>query len=430
MEQAYRQAGVRHHNRVYAPLVVMWLLLVQRLHAGAPLETAVLELLRGLPASFWPRPCKRIRNWQAQGQTLSSHTGAYNPARQALPLSVVQPSCDRIFEQLAARLAPTAGDQTTRAFVLDGTSLRMAHSPSLTERFALGSNQHGAGHWPVARMLVAHDLWTGLALRPEWGAMNGADAVSEQQLLERAIGRVPSGATVIGDCNFGVFSVAYAAQQAGHPVLLRLTVARAQRLAGGALPGRMDRRVVWKPSRDDRRSHPHLPPDACVSGRLIVRQMRPDNGTEPFLLALFATLPSPCREIVKLYGQRWRIETDLRTLKTELCLDQLTCGTPDMAAKEIEMGIAAYHLVRAVICLAAEPSGLPPRDYGFTKARRIVQVFAPQIAAASDARQAQRLFEQMMHYLQQAKLPHRRRKRPAYPREVWNRGAKFPNRKP
>jgi hypothetical protein len=429
VEPAYRQAGVRHHNRVYAPLVVMWLLLVQRLHAGAPLETAVLELLRGLPASFWPRPCKRIRSWQ-QGQTLSSHTGAYNQARQALPLSVVQSSSDRIFAQLAARMAPAAGHPASRAFVLDGSSLRLAHSPPLIQRFPPGSNQHGAGHWPVARLLVAHDLWTGLALRPEWGAREGAEAVSEQQLLEKAIARVPRGATVIGDCNFGVFSVAYAAQQAGHPVLLRLTMARAQRLAGGSLQGRRDRRQVWKPSRDDRRSHPDLPPDACVSGRLIVRQMRPDNGTEPFLLALFTTLPSPCREILKRYGQRWRIETDLRTLKTELGLDQLTCATPDMAAKEIEMGIAAYNLVRAVICLAAEQSGLPPRDYGFTKARRIVQGFAPQIAAASDARQAQRLFEQMMHYLQQAKLPHRRRKRPAYPREVWNRGARFTNRKP
>jgi hypothetical protein len=327
-------------------------------------------------------------------------------------------------------MAPTAGDQTTRAFVLEGSSLRMAPSPALTERFPLGSHQHGAGHWPVARLLVAHDWWTGLALRPEWGAMNGADAVSEQQLLEKALGRLPSGATVVGDGNFGVFSVAYAAPQAGHPVLRRLTVARAQRLAGGALQGRMDRRVVWKPSRDDRRSHPQLPTDACVSGRWMVRRRQPDNGGEPFRLALFSTLPTPRRELLKLYGQRWKIETDLGTLKTELCLDPLTCATPDRAAQEIEMGIAAYNLVRAVIGLAAEPSGLPPRDYGFTKARRIVPVFAPQIAAASDARQAQRLFEQMMHYWQQAKLPHRRRKRPAYPREVWHRGAKFPNRKP
>jgi len=423
------RAGGRHHNRVYAPLVVMWLLLVQRLHGGAPLEAAVLELLRGLPSSLWPRPCKRIRDWQQQGQTLSSHTGAYNQARKALPLSMVQQSCDRIFEELTARMSPPTGDASTHAYVLDGSSMRMAHSRALTQAFPPVPNQHGAGHWPVVRILVAHNLRTGLALRPEWGAMNGAEAVSEQQLLERAMGRLPRGATVVGDSNFGVFSVAYVATQAEHPILLRLTAARAQRLAGCALKGRMDRRVVWTPSREDRRSHPQLPAQASVRGRLIVRQVQPSNGGEPFLLAVFTTLSSPRRELLKLYGQRWRIETDLRTLKTELCLDQLTCATPDMAAKEIEMGIAAYNLVRAMIALAAEQSGLSPRDYGFTKAHRIVQVFAPKIAAASDPREARRLLDQTMHYLQQARLPRRRRKRPSYSREVWSRGAKFPNRK-
>ena len=68
MEQAHQQTNVRHNNRVYAPLVVMWLLVVQRLQGGAPLEAAVLELLRGLPEGFWPRPCKRIRDWREYGK--------------------------------------------------------------------------------------------------------------------------------------------------------------------------------------------------------------------------------------------------------------------------------------------------------------------------------------------------------------------------
>jgi hypothetical protein len=407
----------------------MWLLVVQRLYGGAPLETAVLELLSGLPAEFWSRPCKRIRDWRERGKPLSSHTGAYNQARQALPLLVVQQSCDRIFEELSARMIPSSGEPAMRAFVLDGTSMRMAHTPSLTESFPPSSNQHGPWHWPVARVLVAHDLRTGLAMRPEWGPMSGPDAVSEQRLLETALGRLPRGATVIGDANFGVFSVACAAQQAGHPMLLRLTAVRAQHLAGEALTDGMDRVIVWRPTREDRRSHPELPEDACVRGRLIVCQVQPDNGAELFLLALFTSLPSPTQELLDLYGQRWKIETDLRTLKQELRLDQLTCTTPDMAAKEIEMSIAAYNLVRAVICLASEQSGLSPREYGFTKVRRIIQVFAPKIAADTDPQEAKRLFDQMMHYVQQAKLPRRRRKRPAYSREIWNRGAKFPNRK-
>jgi len=47
------------------------------------------------------------------------------------------------------------------------------------------------------RVLVAHDLQTGLAMRPQWGPMYGPDAVSEQQLLESAIERLPPCAALI-----------------------------------------------------------------------------------------------------------------------------------------------------------------------------------------------------------------------------------------
>ena len=289
---------------MYSPLVVLWLLVAQRQHGGASLESAVLELLRGLPASFWPRPCKRIRDWREHGKTLSSHTGAYNQARQALPLWVVQKSCDRIFQQRMTQMGQPVSEGSQRAFVLDGSSMRMAHSPESCQTYPPGSNRHGESHWPLLRVLIAHDLHTGLAMRPEWGAMHGTEAVSEQALLEQAIDRLPSGSTVLGDANFGVFSVAYAAVQRQHPVLLRLTAQRAQRLAGEALREDIERVVVSKPSRDDRRSHPDLPEDACVKGRLLVRQVQPSNGGAAFLLALFTTLPSSAEELLELYGQR------------------------------------------------------------------------------------------------------------------------------
>ncbi len=429
LDQAQSQCGRKRNNAVYSPLVVMWLLVLQRLHGGASLETAVLELLRGLPAGFWPRPCKRLRQWREHGEAPSSHTGAYNQARQALPLGVVQQSCDRVFEQLLARTDARAEGQHSRVFVLDGSSLRLAHTPVLCKSYPPGRNNHGEGHWPLLRVLVAHDVHTGLAMRPQWGPMHGPDAVSEQGLLEAAIDRLPDGSTVMGDANFGVFSVAWAATQRRHPVLLRLTAQRAQRLAGETLHDGIDRTMEWKPSTADRRSHPDLPQQACVQGRLIVRQVRPDNGGAPILLALFTTLPGSQQEIFALYGKRWAIETDLRTLKNTLQMDQLTCSTPDMVAKEIEMGVTAYNLIRAMICLASQHSGLPPRSYSFTKVRMIVQTFAPDLAAAPDPQAGKRTFDQMMHYVQQSKLPRRNRKRPSYPREVWKRGATFPNRK-
>jgi putative transposase len=422
---ALRKAGAGENNRVYTTAVVMWLMIWQRLQTHGTQESAVLELLGGLPASFWPEPCKRLEEAAKEGgRRLCSHTGAYNKARQELSLPVVEQSCDHAFEQLVAQ----AKGERRPAFVLDGSTVRMPHTDELVEAYPPTRNQHGQAHWSILRMLVASDLYTGLAMRSEWGPMNGSQAVSEQRLLERAIDRLPSGAVVLGDSNFGVFSVAYTAVQQGHPVVLRLTKARAQRLAGGVLRDGIDQRSVWRPSRDDRRSHPELSAQACVEGRLIVRQVQPSNGKAAFLLAVFTTLTDPPEEIFKLYEHRWRIETDLRTLKITLRMDELTCTTPPMVAKELNVSLLAYNLVRAVIYLAAEKAGVEPRSFSFTRVRNVIQAFTPRITACRDPRRAQKLIEDMLYYVGQAQLPKRRNKRPSYPRAKWPEPKSYPSR--
>src|SRR5581483_11137789 len=139
IEQAYAQAEARFHNSVYTPLVVLWLLIWQRLHGAAPLEAAVLDLMQDLPASFWPNPCKRVRLWQESGKPVSGNTAAYNQSRQTIPSPVVEQSSDRIFDQLTLRLAPGRAAESPGAFLLDGSSMRLAYSPALAELFPCGS---------------------------------------------------------------------------------------------------------------------------------------------------------------------------------------------------------------------------------------------------------------------------------------------------
>lgn len=423
-----RQAGLRQNNRVYTVAVVLWLFVLQRLLRHASMETVVFELLRTTPAAFWPRPCKRLRQHQQHQKPLSSHDGGYNLARQRLPLRIVEDSCDRIFEQLSAQHPGRVPPLGARAFFFDGTTVTAPATPALVERYPPAVNQHGPSHWPTLRLLVAHDLETGLALRPVWGPMYGAEPVSEQGLLELLLERLPPGAVIVGDTNFGVLSVVYHATQRRHPVIVRLEAARAQRLLREPLRNGIDQRVGWKPSRDELRKHPELPKDACIEGRVIVRQVQPSNGAPPFLLALFTTLDLDADPALEVYGLRWNIETDLRTLKGTLDLDQLSCATPEMVAKELNMAIAAYNLVRAVICLAAEGSGLPPRSYSFSRVRNVINAFSPAVVAAASPKEAQKQFDFMMYYVGQCKLRSRRGKRKSYPRAVWGKRKTFPHR--
>ena len=148
-------------------------------------------------------------------------------------------------------------------------------------------------------------------------------------------------------------------------MLLRLTQARATAFRI-PLPDGTDRWVDWKPSRWDRKAHPDLPLDACVRGRLIVRQVCPSDRSGPIRLYLFTTLTLPAGQILELYGQRWNIETDLRSLKQTVGLYMLNCKNPAMVAKEFMVGVTAYNLVRAVMQAAARSANLPPRSLSFS----------------------------------------------------------------
>ena len=161
----------------------------------------------------------------------------------------------------------------------------------------------------------------------------------------------------MGDQNFGVFWIAWTAQQSGHPVLLRLTEARAQRAFGIGNQQR-DRSESGMEAESARAGKPSgLPRDASVKGRLIVQKVYPSDGSAPIKLYLFTTLDLSAKEIVQIYSQRWNIETDLRTIKKTIRLETLDCRTPEMIAKEITLAITAYNLVRAVINESARPYG-------------------------------------------------------------------------
>ena len=228
----------------------------------------------------------------------------------------------------------------------------------------------------------------------------------------------------MGDRNFGVSSIAYAAQQRQHPVLLRLTEARARRLLGPVSQAG-DYPVVWQPSRWDRRKHPALPPEAEVAGRLIA--WRIGRGKSKAWLYLFTTLNLPAEQVVKLYARRWHIETDLRSLKRTVRLHHMTAKTVDMMEKELLVAVSAYNLVRAVMCLAARQAGVDPRQLSFTQVLNVVNAAWPRLAAASTMEEHHREFQRVLDFAASCLLP-RRRKRRSYPRTVWGRGFRFPAR--
>ena len=199
--------------------------------------------------------------------------------------------------------------------------------------------------------------------------MYGPEAVSEQALATTVISRLPAGSVVVDDRNFGIFYTAYDADQSGHPSVARLTDARARYLLKGRLLQKTDEMIDWKPSRWDRTNHPGVfPVDACVRGRVVACQVTSEGHT--IQLYFFTTLDISPAQIAKLYGYRWYIETDLRTIKETVHMHSLTAKSVDMVAKELVLGIAAYNLVRGAMLAAAHIAGIDPRQLSFSRVGR------------------------------------------------------------
>jgi putative transposase len=414
-----QEGGYSFRQGVYSAMVVVWLMIWQRLQGHRSLAAAVQYLLQG-GARDLNSDCKR---WAEDN--VSAATGSYCQARQKLPKLIVSKVTDRMIEQLRAEVQEGWEGLNRPVFVIDGSTLQMQHEPELVEAFSPGHNQHGENHWPVMRIVVLHDVFSGLALRPSWGSMYGDAAVSEQALAAQALERLPADAVALGDGNFGIFDFAYAVQQSQRKMILRLTQARAQKILGSELLEGTDQKVVWRASRWDREAHPQLPEEASVEGRLMVCA-NPSRPNE--LLYLFTTLDLPVEEILGIYKLRWRVETDLRSIKRTIGLHQLSSKSLDMVEKELLLAMASYNLVRAVMYLAAQRANLAPRQLSFSFVQTVVEAALPGLDQATSEAEYQQRLDRMLRYAAQGKLPRRSRVR-SYPREVWGRGGHFPTRK-
>jgi len=419
----FRELSQRHgygfRQGIYSAAVVVWLMIWQRLEGNRSLAAAVQYLVQG-DAGDLQTDCKR---WTEE--KVSAATGSYCQARQRLPVGIVREVTERMVTGLRAEMQEGWKGLQRPVFVIDGSSLRLAHTTELAREFSPGRNRHGENHWPVIRIVVFHDVFSGLALQPSWGPMYGDRPVSEQALAEAALERLPAEAVVLGDGNFGIFAFAYAVCQSGRPVILRLTQARTQKILAGQVPEAADRKVVWPASRWDRKAHPELPEGAALAGRVIVCR-NPSRPEEP--LYLFTTLDLAAEEIVGIYKLRWNVETDLRSLKRTVGLHQLNSKSVDMVEKELLLAVAAYNLVRTVMCLAARRANLTPRQLSFSFVQAVVEAALPGLDHAATEEEYQRRMDRMLRYAAQGKLPRRARDR-LYPREVWGRGGHFPTRK-
>jgi len=192
---------------VYKTSVVLWLMLYQRLNPKSSLRDAVLHFKETAPDEL--KTNKRRRDG-----SLSTKTSTYSDARHRLTLKTALWFEERVSSSIVNSTLPSFNEQ--RVFLIDGTTFTLAPIAELQREYPPASNQHGEGVWPIANVVLAHELSSGAAMPPEIGAMYGQNAVSETRLAQTLMKRLPTCSIIMADAGFGIFSTAYHAKLNGH----------------------------------------------------------------------------------------------------------------------------------------------------------------------------------------------------------------------
>ncbi len=124
----------------------------------------------------------------------------------------------------------------------------------------------------------------------------------------------------------------------------------------------------------------------------------------------------PAEAIAQLYKYRWECELDIKSIKTVMGMNWLSCHTPEMLERELMVYFLAYNLVRVTICDAAKIADCKPRDLSFKNAKD------SWLQLGQDGRE---INDTAWLLWSIAHAPLRKRSRPSEPRKVKRRNSKY-----
>jgi hypothetical protein len=379
---ACQDAEHEWRERQLGPVVTTYLFLQQVLHGNTA--------------------CSHLRHLSGTAVAPS----AYCQARSRLPLRFFTALQDRVTAAVRADLPRPARRRWTghRLFFLDGSGFSMPDTPELQAHFGQpGCQTKGCG-FPVARLMVLFDHPTGFIRRTMALPLRSSDTAHAAALHPA----LQPGDVLVGDRAFSSYGhLALCRQRRLHGLfrmhqkqIVSFRCHRPHQSFPEGTPGQPSSRWICRLGRHDQLVEyfkPHKRPSWMTSeewerlpASLIVRETRyrirvPGVRTREVTLVSTLLDPEryPAKELARLYGLRWSLETNLKHLKQTLKMDVLHCTTVAGVLKELAMFVIIYNLVRRVMAAAAARQKVSPDRISFIDAWRWLQQ-AEETSALSD----------------------------------------------
>jgi hypothetical protein len=352
-------SGIDWRERVFSPLVTIWVFINQILSKDHSCRFAVASLIA--PRSFQNLPI------------VSSATGAYCKARARLPSEIIR----SLAKGSARRLLGTKPTKWLwkgfEIFLLDGSIVNVQDTKANRKVY---KPLKGNGLLK-ARIVGVFSLSCGSVFEFAIGPWVGKGS-GELSMLRTLLGQFQNGHLVIADCLYAGF------------VDLGLFLAHQLQFVVRA-SNHQNRQKKKRLGKND--WIVEIPRPLCfysyaaeylttLPAALVVRQVRvivrPKGFRAKELLIVTSLLDAKqysSEEIAQLYAKRWNVEVDFRSLKNGLSLDVLRCKKPEMVEKEAWMHILVYNMVRTVMADSGSDQKLVPRQLSFQECVQLLSNF-------------------------------------------------------
>jgi Transposase DDE domain len=372
IQSILKQEIPEYRERIFTPLNTLYVFNRQIMNAKQSCRGALIELM----------PEHLIKT----GHAFSTHTGAYCKARQRLP------------ETLISKLAQASGDYLETASapfkwkgrevkLVDGTTVSMPDTLENQEQYPQNPAQKKGIGFPIARMTAIISLSSGAVLDVSIGKYT----TSEHELLRGLLSRLTAGDILLGDRYFCSYFLLARLKALNIDAVFKMHANRKIDFRKGENLGSKDHIVAWKknqrPKWMDQATYDALP------DILYMREIK--KGKNIIATTLLDAKKYSKDELFELYGQRWQIELDLRSIKAVMGMSVLRCKTPEMVRKEIWMYILVYNLIRLILVRCALIYKRNPREMSFMTALQGVASFYKVMRLTKEKKLRKILYEQL-----------------------------------
>jgi hypothetical protein len=374
VEQACQRAGYRSRAKLFNPLTTLITFLSQLLGESRACQGAVDGLI-----------AERVAAGKSKN---SADTGGFCKARKRIP--------EKVYWDLARQSGRSVEDEAGEAFqwrghrvrIADGSTLHVLDTKETLEEYPLQQNLTPGLHYSLVRILVVFSLAVGTVLEAAINPYQGK-GTGETAMLRRLASLFKPGDVLLADRYFsGYWDLMFWTARNVH-VVTRLSASRKADFRQGVRLGHEDHLIEWQKPR--RPFWVHTSEANRAPQTLILREVRVHVSRKGFrtkVIVIVTTLLDakmyPKAALAELYRLRWQAELNLRSLKTHLEMDYLSCKSPAMLRREFATYLLAYNSIRKVSAEAARHRGVKPLEISFTHTKQSIREFFPRLHGAVD----------------------------------------------